>query len=471
MILTISTTHQPATDLGYLLHKHPDKFQSFPLAYGQAHVFFPEAHDKKCTAALLLDINPITLVRGRKKTKSEDTLLDQYVNDRPYVASSFLSSAISKVYRTARSGQCREKPGLVNKAIPLSAKISSLPCRGGENFVRKLFAPLGYDVQAYLHPLDNDNPQWGPSLYYTVELKAEITLKDLLTHLYILIPVLDDDKHYYIGEDEVEKLLKFGEGWLKDHPQQDIITRRYLIHRPRLTRLAISRLLDDDFDPDRMDQEHQQEEEILENPLSLNEQRISKVVSILKKLNVKRVIDLGCGEGKLLKKLVEDSRLTDITGFDVSYRFLEKLKKRLKLDLLPDRIRSRIHLLHGSLTYRDSRIAGFDAAAVIEVIEHLDQARLRAFERVLFEFARPNYIILTTPNVEYNIRFDQLSADKLRHRDHRFEWTRSEFQTWANNMSSQYNYSVRFLAVGEDDPKLGPPCQLALFTIASFINE
>ncbi|MGC3971312.1 MAG: hypothetical protein QM775_29425 [Pirellulales bacterium] len=124
-------------------------------------------------------------------------------------------------------------------------------------------------------------------------------------------------------------------------------------------------------------------------------------------------------------------------------------------------------MLHGSLTYRDERFAGFDAAAVIEVVEHLDPPRLSAFERVLFEFARPRTVVLTTPNREYNVMWETLPAGRLRHADHRFEWTRAEFQTWATGVAVRHGYDVRFLPIGPEDALLGPPTQMAVFAASA----
>ena len=186
-------------------------------------------------------------------------------------------------------------------------------------------------------------------------------------------------------------------------------------------------------------------EEVLEKPLSLNEQRIGAVLAALRASGAKRVLDLGCGEGKLLRELLKDKQFEEIVGMDVSIRTLETARDRLKLDRLPERQAARIKLIHGSLIYRDRRLEGFDAAAVVEVVEHLDPPRLSAFERVLFEFARPGTVVLTTPNREYNVTWENVGAEKLRHPDHRFEWTRHEFRDWAEGVAGRYGYAVRFL--------------------------
>ncbi|BDA69478.1 hypothetical protein CAL7716_036440 [Calothrix sp. PCC 7716] len=459
MLLTITTTHTPATDLGYLLHKHPDKCQSFSLSFGQAHVFYPEASDTLCTAALLLDIDAVKLVRGKGAT------LEQYVNDRPYVASSFFSVAMSQVFGTALGGRCKDRPELVQTPIPLTAKISVLPCRGGEEFLRELFEPLGYTVSAQNHQLDEKFPDWGASKYYTVELQHTLPLSELLSHLYVLIPVLDDEKHYWVGEDEVEKLLRHGEGWLSSHPAKEQITRRYLKRQGRLTRAALAQLIELEPDPDSSEEEHAQEEAAVEKPLSLNKQRMLTVVDTLKQNNLKTVIDLGCGEGTLLRYLIKDAFFDKITGVDVSYRALSNAKERIEKLRLARNQWDKIQLFQSALTYQDKRFKGYDAVTLIEVIEHLDLPRLSSLSRVVFEFTHPKTVIVTTPNIEYNVKFETLPAGKLRHKDHRFEWTREEFQTWANNVAQRFGYTVQFQPIGDNDPEIGAPTQMGIFKL------
>ncbi len=461
MLLTITTTHSPATDLGYLLHKHPDRWQEFELSFGKAYVFYPEAQHESCTAALLLDIDPVGLVQGRRLGAT----LSQYVNDRPYVASSFLSVAIAQVYGSALAGRSKDKPELVETALSLKAKLSVLPCRGGEAELRRLFEPLGYTVSVQRHALDEKFPDWGESPYFTVELQGTVRLQELLSHLYVLIPVLDDDKHYWVGDEEVDKLLRHGEGWLAFHPERELIAKRYLKRQGYLVRAALAQLVEEDNpDPDSAQENHALEETVIEERISLNQQRYQAVIATLKQCGAKRVLDLGCGEGRLLKVLLQDKSFEQIVGVDVSYRTLEIAHERLNLERLPLMQQQRIKLIQGSLTYRDKRLNGYDAATVVEVIEHLDPPRLAAFERVVFEFALPAAVVMTTPNVEYNVKFENLPAGKFRHKDHRFEWTREEFQSWARRVAERCGYSVRFLPVGPEDPSVGAPTQLALFT-------
>ena len=458
MVLLTLSAPISAADLGYLLHKNPSRAHSFDLPFGKAHVFYPELSERHSRAALLLDVDPIGLVRG-------DSAVDQYVSDRPYVASSFLSAALSRTFGTAMGGRSKERQELADQPLDWTAILAAVPCRSGEPFLRSLFEPLGYRVEATRHPLDEHFPEWGEGPYFTVQIQGSKRLQDLLTHIYVLVPVLDAAKHYWVGEEEVEKLLRRGEGWLAAHPDREAITARYLKYDRRLTRDALARLAEEDApDPDAAETAHLTEELQIEAPMKLWEQRIGAVLSALGALQAKTVVDLGCGEGKLIHALLQDKTFERIVGMDVTWRSLEIARRRLYLDQMPAAQRKRLDLIHGSLMYRDKRLEGFDAAAVIEVIEHLDPPRLAAFERVLFEHARPGAVVITTPNAEYNAMFPNLPAGQFRHRDHRFEWTRSQFTAWANAIGERFGYQARFVPVGPEDPSAGAPTQMGVFT-------
>jgi 3' terminal RNA ribose 2'-O-methyltransferase Hen1 len=482
MLLTISTTHQPATDLGFLLHKNPARGQSLDLAFGQAQMFYPQASSERCTFALVLDLNPIELVRGSEN--GGGGLLDQYVNDRPYAASSFLSVAIARCLRTALGGRCDQLPDLAARAIPLEAMVTPLPVRGEVDLVRRLFEPLGCAIEVEPIALDEAHPEWGASPYVTLRLKATCRLADLLNHLYVLIPVLDLKQHYFIQGEEIDKLIAKGGEWLRAHPDRALIARRYLRRKRSLANEAIARLAEADgvavaepeaaeiepahadmaADPDAVPEEPKAiAEEALEKPLRLHEQRLNAVTEVLKAADVQRVVDLGCGSGKLLKRLMAERQFTEILGLDISLADLERAARRLRLDRLEERQRSRINLAQGALTYRDRRIEGFDAAALVEVIEHIDLDRLESVERVVFAFAKPQMVVVTTPNREFNAKFESMKPGEMRHTDHRFEWTRAEFAAWAGRVAEQFGSSLRIEPLGEIDPELGPPSQMAIF--------
>ncbi|MGP3929852.1 3' terminal RNA ribose 2'-O-methyltransferase Hen1 [Nonomuraea sp. KM88] len=523
MLLTITTTARPATDLGFLLHKHPERVQEFGQSFGTATVFYPEAGDERCTAALMLEVDPIALVRSRGKG-SPDFSLSQYVNDRPYAASSLLAVALADVFRTARAGRCRARPELPGTPLPLELRLPALPCRGGPDLARRLFEPLGWEVAAQPIVLDDGFPEWGESRYVRLTLSGSARLADALNHLYVLLPVLDDGKHYWIAPDEVDKLIRAGEGWLHGHPERGLITRRYLGRRSKLARTALARLaelgdeteeqlepaVEEDAPADEAATEAETAEpeatragattgETAEPPTdleparnaaaqdaaaqdaaaqdaearegagggapkgrSLSVRRRETVLAKLEQLGAASVIDLGCGQGELVGALLARPRFARVGGMDVSSMALTIAARKLRLDRMPDTKRARLTLFQGALTYTDKRLSGYDAAVLMEVIEHVDPPRLAALERVVFAHARPGHVLVTTPNIEHNVRYEFLTG--LRHPDHRFEWTRAEFAAWATRVAGQHGYQVAFEPVGDDDPEVGPPTQMGVFT-------
>ncbi|MFF0027416.1 3' terminal RNA ribose 2'-O-methyltransferase Hen1 [Streptomyces avermitilis] len=480
MFLTISATgtpERPATDLGFLLHKHPDKSQAFSTSYGTAHVLYPEASVERCTAALLLEVDAVALVRrgkGKGRGGAPDAALAQYVNDRPYAASSLLAVALSSVFSSAMKGTCAARPDLPTRPLPLRIEVPALPARGGPDIVRALFEPLGWTVTAQPVALDAEFPEWGDSRYVGLVLEsAELTLAEALRHLYVLLPVLDDAKHYWVASDEVDKLLRAGEGWLPDHPEHKLITSRYLARRWSLTRQAMERLElvrlaeADDSEVEEIDNAVDESTDTEEKPVPLAVQRRDAIIAALQASGAARVLDLGCGQGQLVQALLKDVRFTEIVGVDVSVRALTIAARRLKLDRLGERQASRVTIFQGSLAYTDTRLKGYDAAVLSEVIEHLDLPRLPALEYAVFGSARPRTVLVTTPNVEYNVRWETLPAGHSRHGDHRFEWTREEFRAWARRVAERHGYDVEFTPVGPDDPEVGPPTQMAVFSMTS----
>ncbi|WP_329564216.1 3' terminal RNA ribose 2'-O-methyltransferase Hen1 [Kitasatospora sp. NBC_01266] len=521
MFISISTTgtaEHPATDLGFLLHKHPGKAQRFSTSHGEAHVFYPEASERRCTAALLLDVDPISLVRrsrgkgrpGSPSATSGAAALSQYVNDRPYAASSLLAVALRTVFRTAMKGVCEQRPGLAERPRSLTVRLPAVAVGGGESrrqepesdelpLVERLFGPLGWQVTASAIPLDESFPAWGDSRYQRLELTGTLLLSDALQQLYVLLPVLDGAKHYWVAPDEVDKLLDAGEGWLADHPDRALITRRYLHRRwslanEALRRLELARLAEaDDSEAEELDNavvlepegaapglpqmvEAPEAPEAPEaapraepsaaddpRPVPLARQRREAIVALLAEVGAARVLDLGCGQGELIGALLKEKRITEVLGVDVSTSALAAAARKLRLERLSERQAARVRLVQGALTYTDARLKGYDAAVLSEVIEHLDLPRLPALEHAVFGAARPAAVIVTTPNVEYNVRWATLPAGHHRHADHRFEWDRAEFRRWAERVAANYGYSVDFRPVGPDDPEVGPPTQLALF--------
>ncbi len=463
MLLTLTNRTQPARDLGYLLRKHPDRSQAFELPFGVAHVFYPTAGDDECTAALFLDVDPVTLVRG-KATSSEGGLVEAYVNDRAYVASSFLSVAIARVLSGALNGRC-DQPELAERAMDLQAVVT--PVRGADSdLAERMFGPLGYQVAS----TEVEAPAIARSgSHFRVTISAKTTLQMLLNHIYVLVPVLDGSKHYWVGEEEVEKLFRFGKDWLPAHPEREFITKRYLRRAPSLARVAVARLaaLDESVAPDAPQaRSSAAREQALERPLRLQDRRIASVVSALHELGAKSVVDVGCGEGDLIAALARDMQIDRIVGTDVSARELERAKARLEHLPMATSRRERIGLFQSSALYLDHRLNGADAITLLEVIEHVEPDRLQALERIIFGSNKPRSVIVTTPNREYNRLFPALGHGSMRHPDHRFEWSRSEFAAWADAVALRHGYTVAYEPIGDVDEASGAPTQMAVFRCA-----
>jgi 3' terminal RNA ribose 2'-O-methyltransferase Hen1 len=464
VLLTIGTTHRPATDLGYLLVKHPDRVHEFDLPTGRAFVCFPEADDARCTVALVLEV-----AAPDRSAAPDGFTLGRFVNDRPYAASSLLAAALNKTFRTAMLGTSKDRPELAATAIPLEVRIPVLRCRGGADLAERLFEPLGWAVTATAIPLDVEHPEWGASSYVDLSLRGTLRLADALHHIYVLLPVLDDAKHYWVSTDEVDKLVRAGEGWLAGHPERELIVSRYLAHRRSLSEPALERLAesDDRVVTDSVDASLPEDAD--EDAPSLAVVRREAVLRAVRDSGAQRVLDLGCGPGALLALLMEDRRYTEIVGVDVSSRALSAAARRLRLDrpgAISERDRQRVQLLQSALTYRDARLAGYDAAVLMEVIEHVDESRLPDLVRAVFGAARPTTVIVTTPNAEYNARYVSLAAGTMRHADHRFEWTRAQFDDWAASVAAAHGYSVTVSAIGAADETVGAPTQMAVFLSA-----
>lgn len=446
-MLLIRTDYRPATDLGFLLHKHPGRMHVAEMPFGTARLLFTEASDEACAVAVIVEIDPIGLVRG-----SGTNGQDQYVNDRPYVASSYLSSTLVEFFSTAMSGRSKERPELAAIPIPLEFQIPAIRCRGGEGFLRSLFEPLGYVVTC--EPL-------GSAGLFAVNLKGEVRIAEALLHLTVLVPVLDDDKHYFVDQTEIDKLFRRGAGWLSAHPKSEEITRRYLKHQGRLTREALTRLAELDGFPETEDEP---EFIVRQDRPNLHDARLDTVAAEIVATGASRILDLGCGEGKLIQRLMKSPQISEIVGVDISVQVLESAKRRLRLGEVMDKVHEKVRLVHGSLTYRDQALSGYDAAALVEVIEHLDAYRLESLGKVVFGEMAPKTVVVTTPNSEYNVLFPGLAAGKFRHPDHRFEWTRAQFSAWCEELGQRWGYRFRTEPVGPVFEDLGAPTQMAVFS-------
>ena len=468
MLLTITLESSPeteidATALSHLLRKHPAKVQSFNLPVGQAHVFYPEVSAQLTTAALLLEVDPIGLVRKRR-FRGDSGVLDYYVNDRPYAASSLMSVALGKVLRSAMTGMSEMYPELAQASLPLRLELPVISARGNqqEDLIQRLFEPLGWSVETRMLPLDPNYENWGASRYHHLKLEGQIRLDHALRQLYVLLPVLDDSKHYWVNDDETEKLARQGEGWLAQHPERELILQRYLAHQKALVGLAQEQLT-----VASTELGGESADDLRESPATgqtpLRVHRANTVLSVLKECGAQSVVDVGCGAGALLRRLQQDRFFTRIVGTDVSVRSLQQAARNLQLKERSDSERSRIDLLHSSVLYSDERLRNHDALVLMEVIEHIDLSRLPALENSVFAEASAAVVIVTTPNSEFNELYPRLAAGTMRHEDHRFEWTRKQFATWCSEITSRYGYAVEIRGIGDNSPRAGTPTQMAIF--------
>jgi 3' terminal RNA ribose 2'-O-methyltransferase Hen1 len=446
MFLSIATTHQPATDLGFLLSKNPARVHEAELSFGRAIICYPQAEEGRCEVALILDVDPVKLVRNR-----DAKTVFEYVNDRPYVASSFLSVAIARSLGTAMRGTSRERPELAARAIPLEVTVGPVPLRADPDLPRRLFEPLGLTVRT--EPSDEGR-------FAALHLSGTARLADLLTQLYVLIPALDREKHYWVGEEEVAKLLSKGGDWLPAHPEREAIVSGYLEGRRSLVADAMERLREGDEASDA--EEAPDLEEARERPIRLNERRHDAVLAMVAELGAGTVADLGCSEGRLTERLARLSAIRRVVAMDTSSQVLTRAEARLAR--LPEAQRAKVDLLHGALGYRDRRLDGMDVALLVEVVEHIDPERLPLAMSALLA-SRPRALVVTTPNREHNVLFG-LDKSEMRHPDHRFEWNRAEFEAWVEALGEREGYAVRLLPVGDVDPEHGPPTQMAVLTLA-----
>jgi 3' terminal RNA ribose 2'-O-methyltransferase Hen1 len=368
------------------------------------------------------------------------------------------------------AGRAKERQERVDELWPLEVRIEALACAGGPEAARRAFEPLGYDVEIETHRLDDEFPEWGEADIVTLTLRGNQTIRGLLNHLYVLLPALDRHKHYWIGEDEVEKLVREGGEWLAGHPDREAITRGYLVGIRSLMRDAVARLTDEaPADTDGGDGEERLEAKVPgrdgERPVTLNELRHERVAQALEQSGAASFIDLGCGSGQLLKLLRASGRFARLAGMDVSVDALGAASRRLGLERTGTVQRRDVDLFQSSLLYRDERIRGFDGAALVEVVEHVDPARLPTLERLVLDYARPGTIIVTTPNADYNAVWQDLPPGRFRHSDHRFEWTRKEFASWCAGVAGRFGYQAQVEGIGPvspERPEVGCPTQMAV---------
>ena len=453
MLLSITTTHTPATDLGYLLHKHPDKIQNFEITGGTAYVMYPEATEERCTCALIVDIDPIALVRGKPGSKNAGLVRD-YVNDRPYTANSITASAMSDVFRSALNGRCVAREALVQTPIDLKASIASVRLSAGVERIERLWSALGYDTT--VEPLDGNAEE---AKYGKITIaSSKHTLAQMLSQMSVLIPAIDGRKHHFVSASDIEVLVRRGQDWLGEHPDREWVSRRFLNRQQTLAEAALERLVPEEADEDSETGEARAQSHTLRVPLQ--KARIEAVRARLLERGATRIVDVGCGEGDLIRALVKEPQVVEVIGVDASTTALERAERRVRR--LPEQHKNKMKFVHAPAGAIDERWSQCDAIAVVETIEHIDPENWEPVERCIFEIARPKTVVVTTPNREYNPVYG-IAPDKRRHRDHRFEWTREEMRTWCENTAKRYGYEVEVEGIGTIDPEHGSPTLMGVF--------
>ncbi|MBW4084382.1 3' terminal RNA ribose 2'-O-methyltransferase Hen1 [Paenibacillus sp. S150] len=475
MHLIIRVTGAGAGMLSRLLAKNPDNLYDRMEKEARVRIAFTASSEQEAEAVIYVTPDPVELVKGASSAHNDIT---QYINDREFVVSSLFCTYIRSALGTALNGKTKEAYlPWVNRKLALELTFGPVASNLPDHALEDLFIPLGYEVvlergdAAYAFELKSRS-----SVRY-IKLKGIQTLQTALRQLFVLIPALDDYKHYYISDDEVDKIRRYGDGWLENHPQRALILKRTLRFAGAIKHYE-----------DQMAGDGQQAENgasgeapgiaepfaapaeasagtgAAEAPKArLNDLRYAAIADTVERLAARRsIVDFGSGGGKLSARLSSVPGVQEIKAVEPSAAAqLRAMDRFAKLEGRPGAIVP--EPVTGSLFYYDEALRGKDVMILCEVIEHIDERRLnRVMETIFHEYA-PGTLIITTPNKEYNALY-QMEHEKLRHRDHRFEWDREAFGAWCSCWTSAYNYSVRLSGIGEFAQEYGYPTQMAIFT-------
>lgn len=444
MLLTINCEGPDAMDLSWLLHKRPNRFQAFNLGYGKAFVFFTEYSQNSCTACLLLEIMPDAL---NDLCKSKDGEF-QYVNSRQYLSSSLLAGAIGKAYSSAIKGTCQDKPDLVGKKHGFKVRINNFSCRLNPIFIDRIFSPLGYQIE-WRNIQINDEYCTGGFICGDLQLSIDATLQEILSHLYILLPVFDRQTHFWLDESQLQKFIRHCQGWLGRHPEKRLIINEYfgpvseLKYRLMKHFGVIRPLADKSRTP------------------TFNQMRRSAISDVIAASGAKTIIDLGCGDGSFVFSLHGQNRYEKLAGMDASAQNIENARKKFDSPFFHRRKSPEFFI--GSITYRDKRISGYDAVILSEVIEHFEPERMDGVMRNILGEARPKLFVMTTPNKAYNQEFPFLEAGEFRHPDHRHEFGEDEFISFCEKYAAVFGYDLEISHVGVELSRIGSPTFMGIF--------
>ncbi|WP_042142009.1 methyltransferase domain-containing protein [Paucisalibacillus sp. EB02] len=445
MQLTIHATGSNVEVISYLLAKNPNNLYERSNNGHLVRMFYNKFTSEEVEVTFFVTPDPINLSRN----SSENYDITSYINDREFVVSSIFCSFLRSALGTALNGKPKEEyASWVNHAFNFQFSFGPLTSDLSDKQIIDLFAPLGYEVEITYGKVDYQVNIKSKSTARFVTLKGLTTLQNGIRQIFMLIPVLDNYKHYYIDEKEIEKIERYGEGWMDTHPQREFILRRALRFKELL-------------DSVEMDAKSKSEGKAAEKRVRLNDLRYEKIIDYIKNLtNRESIVDFGSGEGKLSVRLGFVKGVKEILAVEPSEVAALKALKRF------EELRGKENFLQptpvmGSLFYFDERLKSKDVIVLCEVIEHIDEYRLPKIMGTILREYKPKTLIITTPNQEYNQVYDM--GKEYRHSDHRFEWTRVEFQEWCNSHNPG-SYELTFEGIGEEHPTFGYPTQMGMFT-------
>ncbi|MCK1992095.1 3' terminal RNA ribose 2'-O-methyltransferase Hen1 [Peribacillus muralis] len=443
MQLTINASGNNVKAISYLLSKNPNNLYERKHKGHVVRLFYSTFTETEMEATIFVTPDPIELVKNTANSYD----ITHYINDREFAVSSIFCSLIRSALGTALNGQPKEEHAeWVNHPFSFQFDFGPVVSTLSDNQLRELFEPIGYEVSITRPDIQYSFDMKDRSSTRTVSLKGLKTLQEGLRHLFVLIPVIDNYKHYYIDEKEIDKLERYGEGWLDDHPMRDFIYRQSLRFKEVYSIVE--------------NKKPEMKKDDKESKVRLNDLRYEKIFDTVSQMHPSSVVDFGSGEGKLSVRLGFIEGVKEILAVEPSQS--ATLKALGRFDKVKDKEKFVIPKpLWGSLFYYDEELKNKDVIILCEVIEHIDEHRLPKVMDTILQDYQPRALILTTPNREYNEVYDM--EDALRHNDHRFEWTRAEFQQWCTARNHDDSYDLRFEGIGEEHVTQGCPTQMCVF--------
>lgn len=448
MQISLKVYGEHARMVSHLIAKNPHNLYERKEKGGLVRIVFTKNEEREVHILFFVTVDNMELTKNQTNFSS----ITHYINDRESAVSSIFCSVLRKAVGTALNGKPKDEfKEWVNYSFPLEITFGPLSTKLTNHELAGLFEPLGYELTIENGKVLLPASFAKKSSAKFITLKANQTIQDCFRHLFVLIPVMDQYKHYYIDEKEVDKLKRYGEGWLSFHPKRNEIIKESLIFSDLIEK---SRLIES--------KPSKEKQAPLTKKKSLNQWRYEKIIETVKGLpHNSRIVDMGAGEGKLTAQLGFIRGIEELVAVEPSEREQLKAKKRIEaLVGKPDFLLPTFKW--GSLFYYDSELEKKDIFILCEVIEHIDENRLGKIFDTIFTKYKPYHVIVTTPNQDYNAVYDMNEAK--RHSDHRFEWTQQQFKEWTKYWESHANYKAQIDGIGEYVEGYGYPTQMVIFS-------